>query len=305
MKWLRLRLLALLAVATPMHAQVSVQVELDQEQYLVRESIIAAVRIVNFSGQTLRLGRSPDWLTFDVEAADGSYLHKLGDPPVVHEFEVPNSARATRRVNLTPWFELNKLGRYKVIATVRIPELSQEITSSPGYLNLTGGALLWQQPFGWRPRVEGQPGPTEIRHYSLVQAMNRQHATLYVRISDEYDNQILRVEPLGQLLGFSRPEPQIDRASRLHVLWQTGARTFSYNQIDPEGQLLLRRTYQYASNRPRLRTGEDGEVRVVGGSPISQPNDFPPREDEVISPAELPPVSPVPNPPAVPPQPRP
>lgn len=305
--------LALLAGAVAVRGQVSVSVELDQKQYLVREAITASVRIVNFSGQTLQMGRTQDWLTFDVEAADGSYLEKLGDAPVVHEFEVPNAARATRRVDIAPYFKLVRLGRYKVIATVRVPELGQEIISSPAYLNIINGATLWKQPFGWRPDEEGKPGALQIRNYSLVQAMNGEEICLYGRVTDEDDIQVFRILCLGRLLTFSKPDAHLDRDSRLHVLWQTGAQTFTYTKLDPRGELILRQTYQYTSSRPRLWAKENGEVEVRGGARISAITDFPPDEEPEASaapdsPATFPDEVPQPDPekpstPSVPPLP--
>ena len=51
-------------------AQVTAEVVLDEEYFLPGESIVVSVRISNLSGQTLQLGKDPDWLTFAVEAKD-------------------------------------------------------------------------------------------------------------------------------------------------------------------------------------------------------------------------------------------
>jgi hypothetical protein len=48
-------------------AQVSVEIVLEQEQFLIGEAIPAAVRITNRSGQTLRLGDEANWLSFTLE----------------------------------------------------------------------------------------------------------------------------------------------------------------------------------------------------------------------------------------------
>ena len=58
MKRIGLWISFLLAVLAPASAQVTVEVSLDQDQFLPGEAIIAAVRITNRSGQTLRLGTS-------------------------------------------------------------------------------------------------------------------------------------------------------------------------------------------------------------------------------------------------------
>jgi diguanylate cyclase (GGDEF)-like protein len=57
-------------------AQVTVDITLDQEQYLRDESMPVKVRITNRSGRTLKLGGTADWLNFTVENREG---HNVGD----------------------------------------------------------------------------------------------------------------------------------------------------------------------------------------------------------------------------------
>lgn len=266
-------------------AQLSVSVELDQEQYLAREPIIAAVRIVNLSGVPLKLGVTQDWLKFDVEAMNGTYVERLADPPVVHEFEVPNAARGTRRVDLAPYFKVTGHGRYKVTAQVNIAELSLEATSEPGYFNIIGGAVIWEQPFGWRPVIDGEPREVTFRRYALVHAMDGKQIMLYGRVSDRSGLEAYRVTKLGRFLTFSKPEAMIDRESHLHVLWQTGAKVFTYIKLDPQAQLLARQTHQYTSSRPALHSMADGEIKVLGGTRIPSPYDLPAREEKTEEPA--------------------
>ena len=82
MKALGLWLACLAAALTPVSAQVTVELTLEQDQFLPAESLPLAVRITNRSGQNLRLGRGEDWLTFSVEAREGEVVPKLGEVPV-------------------------------------------------------------------------------------------------------------------------------------------------------------------------------------------------------------------------------
>jgi hypothetical protein len=68
MKVFPLSLGLLLASILWSDAQVSVALVLDQEQFLIDESLPVKVRIANRSGQTLKLGQEPDWLTFAIES---------------------------------------------------------------------------------------------------------------------------------------------------------------------------------------------------------------------------------------------
>src|SRR5208282_5024636 len=98
-------------------AQVSVEVMLDQEQFLPSESVLVAVRVTNRSGQTLHFGANANWLTFSVESADGFVVSKNSDVPVSGEFDLDSSQMAIKRVDLAPYFALSRLGRYNIIAT--------------------------------------------------------------------------------------------------------------------------------------------------------------------------------------------
>jgi hypothetical protein len=295
--------LSVLACAA--RAQVNVEVAFDQDAYLPHEQCLAEIRITNFSGRTLRLPAEADWLDLAVESTDGYIVAKLANIPPAEPLEIPTAARGKRFVDLAPCFNLSQRGRYRVIATVRLPEINAEVTSPPAYLTIMGGVPMWEQLVG----VPG--GPTgqapEMRRYALLQTNDRKRLALYVRISDEADQRVYRVFSLGNLLSFGRPEAQVDRQARLHVLFQSGSRQFTYYCISPGGEVLTRHLYQITHIRPRLRPGEEGEVKVVGGFRLKTSYDIPPpapeeflRESPPPPPAETtpgaPPATPAPPP---------
>src|SRR5215467_199684 len=160
--------LAFLALRLP--AQVSVEVTLDQEEFLPGESLTAAARIVNHSGQTLKLGAEEGWLTFVVESRDGFIVLKSGDPPVAGEFTLASSQRATKRVDLAPYFGFSRPGRYSIRATVTIKDWDKSITSPPKSFDVIQGAKLWEREVGI-PREPGQTNQLpEVRKCTLQQA---------------------------------------------------------------------------------------------------------------------------------------
>ncbi len=279
-------------------AQVNVEVAFDQEAYLPHEQCLAEIRITNFSGRTLRLPAEADWLDLAVESTDGYIVAKLADIPPAQPLEIPTAARGKRFVDLAPCFNLSQRGRYRVIATVRLPEINAEVTSPPAYLTIMGGVPMWEQLVG----VPGGPtGQTpEMRRYALLQTNDRKRLALYVRISDEADQRVYRVFPLGKLLSFGRPEAQVDRQARLHVLFQSGSRQFTYYCISPGGEVLTRHLYQITHVRPRLRPDDEGAVKVVGGFRLKTSYDIPPPAPEEFL-REPPPAPPAAESPATPP----
>lgn len=280
-------LILVLAVLTLARAgaQVTVVIELDQDQFLPSETVPVAVKITNRSGQTLHLGVNPDWLTFNVESEDSTVVVKSGEVPALGAFDLGSSQVATKRVDIAPYFGITRPGRYRLIATLRIKDWGAEITSSPKNFDVISGAKLWSQDFGV-PVPAGATNTTpEVRKYSLLKANYlSSQLRLYVQVSDSVEAQVFKVIPIGKMVAFSDPETQLDRYSNLHVLWQSGASYFTYAVVDPSGQLVEQEIFDYVKTRPRLSMKIDGTVLVVGGVRRTKPQAMP----MVLAPNELP-----------------
>ena len=267
----------LVAALVPVPAQVTVEVTMDQDQFLPAESVPVAVRITNRSGQNLRLGREEDWLTFSVESGRNEVVPKTSEVPVAGEFVLESSRVGTKRVDLAPYFLLTRAGRYSVIATVRIKDWGESIRSSPKGFDIVEGARLWEQEIGVPGSAAGTNAAPEVRKFVLQQANYlKSQLRLYVRLTDASGARTFRVFPIGPLVSFARPEPQVDMFSNLHLLYQDGARTFSYTVINPDGEIIARRTYDYVDKRPRLVPDASGKILVTGGVQRPTPRDIPP-----------------------------
>lgn len=254
-------------------AQVSLELTLDQEQFLPNEAVRLAVKITNTSGQRLHLGADPSWLTFDVEAKDDFVVVKNSDVPVVDPFDVESSQLAIKHVNLQPYFQIGRVGRYKVTATMRIKEWGLAVNSTPIYFDVVHGAELWSQNFGVMIATNQPPEP---RKYALIKANYlRQQLRLYLQVSSSDGLQVYKVQALGPLVSFNLPEEEVDRFSQLHVLWQTGAQSFSYAVVGPDGSEVSRDIYDNFNSRPRLSVTSTGDVVVLGGTRRPRPGELP------------------------------
>lgn len=292
----------LLAALSPASAQVTVEVTQDQDQFLPGEALITAVRITNRSGQTLRLGAEENWLTFSVESRDREVVPKTGEAPVTGEFLLPSSKVATKRVDLAPYFSATLPGRYSVTATVRIKDWNREIVSQPRKFDIIEGAKLWEQEFGV-PKAAGAANPApEVRKYILQQANYlKSQLRLYLRLTDASGAKVFRVFPIGPIVSFGRTEPQVDKLSNLHVLYQDRPHSYSYSVFNPDGERIVRQTYDYLNSRPRLRPDGEGKVSVTGGVRRMTPDDLPTPPPEDLAPPE--PRPPKPLAPSKPPKP--
>jgi hypothetical protein len=274
MKKSSILLLSLWMAGQAAHAQVSVELVLDQEQYLRDEPLPIRVRVTNRSGQPLRLGADNSWLRFSIENIDQSPpapVGRVSDVSVSGEFTVESAQVATRLVDLVPAFDLGEPGRYQVTATVSIRQWNDEITSRPRPFEIVRGVKLWEQEFG----VSVKEGPPEARKYILQQARCNKNLMLYLRLTDLAGERIFRVAQLGPMVSFGQPEAQLDRPGYLHVLVQSGARSFLFSVVSPEGDLVLRQTYDYSTTRPTLRGNDEGHIFVQGGARRIQNSDIP------------------------------
>jgi hypothetical protein len=281
--------LAALAVCRAPAQVVTVQLSLDQDQFLPSETLPVTVRVVNNSGQTLHLGADPDWLQFGVQSADNdSVVMENGAPPVVGPFVLESSHVATKRVDIAPYFSLNHAGRYVVTATVHIKEWNKDVTSPAKEFDVIDGARLWSQAFGVPIAGGASNRPPEVRKYILEEANYlRSQLRLYVLVSDATESHIFKVLAIGPMVSFSQPEAQLDRQSRLHVLYQSGAQSFIYAIVGPDGGLVQKEIYDYLNTRPRLGVSETGDIVVIGGVRRVKPSELP----TVKAPHELPPPS--------------
>src|SRR5208282_1914889 len=134
-----------------------------------------------------------------------------------------------------------------------IKDWNQEIPSPPRTFDVIDGAKLWSQTFGVPAPAGVTNSVPEVRKYTLEEA-NYLHSQLriYVQVSDESEIHVFKVRAIGPMVSFSQPEAQLDRLSNLHVLYQSGARVFTYSLVSPDGDIVRQEMYDYVNTRPRL-----------------------------------------------------
>jgi hypothetical protein len=273
-------------------AQVTVELELEQQQFLPSETLPVAVRIINRSGQTLRLGAEPGWLTFSVTSVDNFIVTKIADVPVQGEFEVGSSQMATKRVDLAPYYSLTRHGSYRLFATVRIKDWNVQLHSPTKSFDIIDGAKLWSQTFGLPAPAGTTNGAPEVRRYTLEEANYlRSQLRMYVKVSDESERRVFKVQAIGPMVSFSQPEARLDPSNRLHVMYQSGPHVFNYSIINPDCDIVWQENYDYINTRPRLQTDDAGNITVLGGVRRVKPNNIP-----VVQPPVPKPVPPAPKP---------
>ena len=269
-------MLAALLAAFPAWAQVTVEVVTEQDKFLPAESLPVAVKVVNRSGRTLHLGDQPDWLTFTVLGRDGFVVEKTGDVPVEGAFKLESGEVVTRRADLAPYFSLTRSGGYRIEATVQLRELNGQVTSKPKLFDVIEGAIIWTEEFGVPPAAGETNKTLEVRRYTLLKANYlKSELRLYFRVTDEAEQKVIKVFPIGPMVSFSEPRAQLDKHNNLHMIYQSGRVACLYVMITPDGDILRRQTYEYAGSRPRLTADESGNISVAGGIRRPTSSDLP------------------------------
>jgi len=251
----------------------------DRTQYLAQEPMGIMVRVYNYSGETLVLGREDDWVSFSVEPlANKSIVRQASQPQVGGSpFALENGMMATKRVDLVPHFEVVQSGRYKITATVRAGRHG-DISSEPLLVDVVNGSPLWDREFGVPAQADKAP---EIRRYNIIQVRQTDVQHIYVKVTDTHGGKLYGLYPLGQMVLAYKPEQQMDRNNRLHVLHRSGRATFTYSMVDHDGRVILRQRYDQTGAPPSLVHTDAGEVLVSGGTRTKSAFDIDPLADEL------------------------
>ena len=280
-------LLILTLLTSLAYAQLTVEVLPEAGQFLSGEEMLVAVKVTNRSGQKLKFGTDNSWLSFTVEEPSGTIVSALGEAQVQGDFVLESSQRATKYVDIGSCFAVDKPGRYLITATVSVKEWGKDFRSVPKGVDVIDGTRIWEREIGV-PSKDTNAEPV-LRKYVLQQAnFVKGRLRLYLRITDGTGLSTLRLVPIGNLVSFSRPDPQVDSESNLHLIYQAGPQMFVYHKFTPDGTLVLRHTYEIEKTRPRLKLTADGIITVIGGVRRELPTDYPPPEEDKKAPEKKP-----------------
>lgn len=240
-------------------AQVELTWSLANNRTVLMEPVLALVRIVNNSGQTLDLTpRGNAKLTFDVEDQPTSTVPGTGKPLLQQPVLIP--AGETREV------ELNLLDAYRIVK-------GQSYMLTP-MLEFDGLRFL-----GQRLSLEVQPGIVLIqRDYGLPSSGDARQVSVRLVHRDRYDRLFLRIDnsstgyclgvyDLGRVIRFFTPCLEQDRNGAFHVLHQTGPDRFAYSTFGYDGAPQGVVFYAAQVGNVRLVRKETGELDVQGATP--------------------------------------
>ena len=202
----------------------------------------------------------PGWLAFNIQSEDGIILPKQAQIEQGEPFSLLSGQYGIKKVNLGGIYSFHETGEYRVVATIKIAQWSQQVTSSQAKFIVMNGIVMKELPdltFGVPP-APGQPSALpEIRKYVILKTelLREDDSTkgstmgkprdpedvLYFQLTDSTGAKPIRTFLLGRVINLTtKPEARLDKDSNLHLLYQQGPKSYSYFAISPNGILLLR-----------------------------------------------------------------
>src|SRR6059058_3904921 len=262
----------LLLSAVGGEAQVQVDLKFKRLQYIAYEPVMATLGITNLAGRDVDLHDADGqaWFGFEVTGAEGQLIAPLkitGEQPPL---KIEAGKRVTRKINLTPLYQVHDFGTYHVRAHIYFADLSKFFYSQTKVFEVTDARPIWQRTVGI---PEETPAPGGVRTYSLLTNRFPDHTSLYVRVEDKESGIVYAAYSLGRAIAFEEPQAEIDHANQLHVLHCSAPRAWAYSRVGLNGELLAHSSFMETKTRPRLVHAANGDVAVRGGtieSPTAQ-----------------------------------
>jgi len=277
--------LAVLGVPLVVRAQLAVQVAMDRDTLVLFESIPVVATVRNYSGHTIELANQngTPWLSFLISDDGGATISPLEDRYIPEPVTLAPGQTASIRANLLPHYDLRQLGVFTVRAVVNGG--GTHALSAPFQFTIENGREIWKQTIGL-PIAEGRTNE-EYRTYSLLLHRTNYDELLYVGIQDEAHDLVYGMMPLGPYIAIGQPSVRTDNRGHLHVLFRSGPRSLSYDEIRPDASMEKRVVYTDVLSLPQLVASTNGVVSVVGGDQVYPHIEHVMTEDELRPPAPL------------------
>jgi hypothetical protein len=258
-------LLCLCALASAVHAQVNVGIEVKKRSYIRYEPLLVTVSLTNLSGRDLLLqdGES-QWFSFLVVQGDRDTVLSPRNPDYrLDPLELKIGETVKRTVDLNRLYPVSEYGIHRIRATIYVKELDKYFTSKTANVDITEGRTVWKQTVGV---PEAMPNAGGMHEVSLLSAQGASHQYLYCRITDPSTGNVLCMYKLGHIIDNTQFQAQFDATNTLHVLQLVGPKTYNLSQVGVNGEMYGQWIYDAPKFKPMLRRDNTGNLDIVGAT---------------------------------------
>ncbi|MBR5213384.1 MAG: hypothetical protein IKV92_03890 [Akkermansia sp.] len=244
-------------------AQVDVRLNPVRSEFLLGEGVAVKLKITNHTDTALVLSNSPErqWLHFTLTRSGSSQPLAPKAVPSFKKIVVNPGSSHEVVVNLRPYFYFNSVGSYKIVATVRMPDMQTTYSSNRASFTLANGGSV-------RSFAIQSAGKRLKMNVKIMRAGEKD--CLFGQVVNADSGSVVGACYMGQYLNFMEPRVMMDRKQNLHVLCQSTPTYFTYSVMGTDG---TRRSYQVLQ-----RTGgpvdlitAGGGIKAIGLTPAKKP----------------------------------
>lgn len=244
-------------------AQVEVRLKAERREFLLGENVRLHVRIDNHTDSAVSFVNTPErsWLHFTVTRNGESYPISPRVIPNFPKLVVPSGSSRTQVVDLRPYFTFNRDGSYKVIATVRMPDMQTTYSSNRTSFVLANGGTMRN----FTVQARGDRLNMSLR---LLRVDGKDR--LFGQVVNADSRAVLGACDMGQFLNFMKPRVILDSAQHMHVLCQSTPEYFTYSRMDNRGRRVDYKVMK-RSGGPVDLVSTGGGIRLIGLTPYVRP----------------------------------
>ncbi len=259
-----LLLTALLAGATPAHAQLKVTLELKRPFYVRFEPLVATVKISNNAGRDLVLSdEAVPWFSFQIKHGGTELLSPRNPDYHLDPLEIKIGETMKRQVDLVQLYPVTEYGLHNIRAVVYSKELDKYFESNAVNIEISDGRVIWSQSVGV---PETLPNAGQTHRVELLTTQSGDHRYLYCRVMDEQTQEVFCTSRLGHVIDRTKPQVQLDATNTIHILNYLGPKTYQLSIIGVNGESLGQTIYNAPKYRPILKRDGAGTISVLGAT---------------------------------------
>ena len=257
-------ILTTLFFATSAFGQYATRLELQKNNFIIGEPVLATITITNRSGADVIVGGvgARPWLQFQMEEGSGRVL-----PPVSvgskDAIKLPAGGTTRHTVEIEGNASTSTLGTFYTTASIYHPISGQYYATNRARITVMDAKPMFDEGYGV---PSGFASAGRARRYQCIIFRDVDSIQLYARIVDERTREYIATQYLGPVAASLQPQISIDNKNKLQILFMVQQHYFCHTTIDPDGKVAKRSYYSDldGASRPNLIMTKDG-ARIAGG----------------------------------------
>lgn len=263
--------LILLLTVSSLYAQLGLELESNNKNYIQYEPVFLRLTMTNYSGYALPFtdtGTILTTYTFEVEDHTG-HLVPFNDKRMLPfgSFVLNQNSKREVIIPITRYVDVRKPGTYRVKIIVAHPFMPDKYESNWIPFSVVRGSKVWSRKVGAAAPTVYTGSKIPVRDVSLSATYDGNRKVYYFIIEDE--RQIHALYRLGQEFDAARPPIcEMGNKNDIHISMNVSQRLYAYFVFDIDGQRKTREAYACLGGATPpyfVRDKTTRELKRVGG----------------------------------------